>query len=85
MRKEAAEGSADRARLGEDLAEAGERLAAEEAAQVRLGWLWFLASFLCLFWFGFFFCPEAGRGLHAGFGGSGCIKQEGWEGYAVAT
>ena len=34
MRKEAAEGSADRARLGEDLAEARERLAAEEAAQV---------------------------------------------------
>ena len=43
MRKEAAEGSADRARLGEDLAEARERLAAEEAAQVRWGVLFFLS------------------------------------------
>ena len=36
MRKEAADGTADRSRLGEDLAEARERLLAEESAQVSL-------------------------------------------------
>ena len=36
MRKEAADGTADRSRLDEDLAEARERLLAEESAQVCL-------------------------------------------------